>query len=62
VNKQFILAAAGALLVASLFFFGKTSEPKKPMAMKPGAPEKMFDILTRHYTSQNWKAASVAAT
>lgn len=42
-KKQFILAGAGLILVASLFFFGKTVSPKKP-SLAPAEAAKTFDI------------------
>jgi tetratricopeptide (TPR) repeat protein len=44
-KKQFILVAAGVVLVALLFFFGKTEHAKKPLAATKEDPsEKSFDI------------------
>ncbi len=43
-KTQIILASAAIVAVASLFYFGKTSEPKKPFTKKNSAPEKIFDI------------------
>lgn len=40
-KKQFILAGAALVMVALLFFFGKTSLPKPPA---PKAESKLFDI------------------
>lgn len=43
-NKQFILAGAGALLVAVLFFFGKIAEPKKLVREQPQVAAKVFSV------------------
>ena len=44
-KKQFIFAGIGLLIVALMFFFGRTTEPKKPMeAGMPAQAVKMFDI------------------
>jgi len=45
VKKQFILAGTGLLVVALLFLFGRTTEPKKPMeAGMPAQAAKTFDV------------------
>lgn len=43
-KKQYILASGAILVVALLFFFGKTTEPKKPLGEKSIAPAKIFNI------------------
>ena len=45
-KKQFILAGAGLLLLAALFFFGRTVADKKPTALarKANPPDKLYDI------------------
>ena len=43
-KKQYILACAGLVLVASLFFFGKTVGPKKPSLAPAAEAAKIFDI------------------
>ncbi|MEO5944009.1 MAG: tetratricopeptide repeat protein [Ferruginibacter sp.] len=43
-KKQIILAAAGIVVVASLFIFGRTSEPKKPMPVSMEKPASSFDV------------------
>jgi len=44
VKKQLILLTAGLILVASLFFFGRTSEPKKQSASEQQSTVKSFDV------------------
>ena len=43
-KAQQILAGSGILLVALLFFFGRTSEPKKALPAQAGKPAQNFNI------------------
>ncbi len=43
-KKQFIFAGAGILLIAILFFLGRTTEPKPVVAVTPPTTTQSFDI------------------
>ncbi len=59
-KKQALLAGAGVLLVALLFIFGRTTEPKKPIvAAQPSAAER-FNIQNFIATSKQSLSPSQA--
>lgn len=48
-KNQIILGIAGIAIVAALFIFGRTAEPKKPLPLNAEKPQVTFDI--QHFIS-----------